>query len=530
MKKKIVLIRPYSPETFWKLSGILEISGKKAVLPPLSLVTVAALTPEDKYEVRIIDEETETLDYDMECDLVGITGFTLHAKRIKKISEEFRKRGKMTVLGGPYCSGHPEECRPFFDVLICGEAEFIWKQFLDDWEKGVHKEMYRETNVIKMEDSPVPRWDLLDMSHYSGSMVQASRGCPYDCEFCDVVTLFGRKMRYKEVRQVIEEIKVLYKLGMWDVFFADDNFIGNKKFIKELMRALIDLNKELKKPIRYMTQVTLNIAEDEELLDLIKKANFYSLFIGIESPKKESLIHTNKAHNAKLNMLEAIRRIQSRGIYIVAGMIVGFDTDDESVFELQSEFLIQAGITLPLLGMLIAPRGTKLWNRLEKENRLFPELEAGDMCAVTNIIPKLIKKEVLEKRYVELFKNLYSCEHFFERYKSFIQQIDFNEIKKESYLSRQMTFRNTRLYFLAATMRLIKHYMFSADKDKRRLFYNVLKISLKKGLTYFPFAIELLIYFKAENEFVNQHQVDHIRRYESQQPDEEQPLAVNFNS
>jgi len=512
MKKKLVLIRPYSPETFWKLTGVLDITRRKTVIPPLSLVTVAALTPSDKYDITIIDEETEEINYDMDCDLVGITAFTLHSKRVKIISEEFRKRGKLTILGGPYCTGHAEECKPYFDVLICGEAEFIWPQFLEDWENNKHKSLYRETKLISMDTSPTPRWDLINMKNYSGSMVQTSRGCPYDCEFCDVVALYGRKMRYKKVEQVIAEIRLLNKLGLSDVFFADDNFIGNKKFIKELMQALIELNRELRKPMRYMTQVTLNIAEDEELLDLLKHANFYSIFVGVESASKESLMHTNKAHNAKLDMFEAIRRVQSRGIFIIAGMIVGFDTDDTSVFELQSKFLIESGLTIPMLGMLTAPKGTKLWERLENENRLYPLLETGDMFAVTNFEPRLMNKENLEKSYVELLNDVFSYDHFLKTYRSFIQQIELKEIKDNSHLSRQMNIKNFRLYAVAVAIRLIKHYAFSSDKGKRKLFYEVMKITLKKSILCFPLAIEILLYFKAENDFVSQHQIDHLHR------------------
>lgn len=511
-KKKILLIRPSSPETFWKLSGVLDITRKKTVIPPLSLATVAALTP-DHFDIQIVDEETEEIDYDIDCDLVGITGFTLHAKRIREISQKFRDRGKLTVLGGPYCTGHPDECAPYFDVLICGEAEFIWPQFLKDWEAGTHQPLYREIKLINMEASPAPRWDLIDLKNYSGSMVQTSRGCPYDCEFCDVVALFGRKMRYKSVEQVIHEIEILANMGMPDVFFADDNFIGNKTFIKNLMKALIELNKKLKKPIRYMTQVTLNIAEDDDLLDLLKEANFYSIFVGVESPKIESLLHTNKAHNAKLDILESIRRIQSRGIFIIAGMIVGFDTDDEQIFELQSRFLIEAGLTLPMLGMLIVPRGTRLWDRMEKEKRLLPQLEAGDMFAVTNFKPKLLKKEDLERRYVELLNEVFSYDHFLKRYEKLIEQIDLKEIKKNSALARQMDIRNTRIYAIGVVWRLIKHYLFSGDSAKRKMFLRILKVTFKKSVLCFPLAIELLVYFKAENDFVNQHQIDHLHSH-----------------
>ncbi|MDH4128356.1 MAG: B12-binding domain-containing radical SAM protein [Spirochaetota bacterium] len=505
--KKILLIRPKSPETFWQLTGLLEIIKRKAVIPPLSLATVAALTP-SHYEVKILDEEIDKIDFDTECDIVGITGYTLHSKRMFEISKEFKKRGVLTVGGGPYCSAHPDEAKLYFDVVIAGEAEFIWSKFLMDYEKGDFLDCYIEKDRVDLSFSPIPRWDLVPLEKYSGNMVQTSRGCPYDCEFCDVVALFGRKMRHKSLEQILKEIKFLVSINRFEIFLADDNFIGNKKFVKELLKELIALNNSLKKPIRYITQVTLNVAEDEELLDLFKEANFYCLFIGIETPKKDSLIATNKGHNAKLDMKESIRRIQSRGIFIISGMIVGFDNDDEDIFALQRDFLIDSGLTIPMLGMLIAPRGTKLWDRLSKEGRLYPEFEAGDMFAVTNFEPSFMSKGDLEKNYVKLLKEIFSPQHFAKSFKSLIDQVNLNEVKKNSPLSRQLDIRYFRFYYLGVSFRIFKHYLFSSNKEKRKLLFSLLKIAFKKGIICIPWAIELLLYFKAENDFVTQHNID----------------------
>ena len=507
--KKIVLIHPRSPDTFWQLKGVLNITKKKAVIPPLGLATVAAITP-THYEIEIVDEEIEEITYDTDCDMVGITGYTLHAERMFEIAAEFRKRGILTIGGGPYCTGHPEECRDHFDVLICGEAEYIWPKFLADYESGKHDKLYVESNKIKMTDSPIPRWDMVSLESYSGSMVQTSRGCPYDCEFCDVVSLFGRKMRYKSYDQIIAEIKLLAEMGRFDIFLADDNFIGNKPFVRELLGRLIQLNNELKKPIRYITQITLNAAEDEDLLDLFRNANFYCFFIGIETPKKESLVLTNKAHNAKLDMKESIRRIQSRGIFIISGMIVGFDTDDTSIFQLQKDFLREAGLTIPMLGMLIAPKGTKLWDRLEKEKRLYPKLEGGDMFNVTNFEPKLMNKLELESNYLALLKEVFSVSEFKARFENMLNHLDTKKAKKNSPLSRAMAFRNMRLYNIKVSLRVIVYYLFNKDKAKRQLFRSLFKTVLKKGLISFPWLIEILLYFKAENDFVVEHNLGAI--------------------
>lgn len=504
--KKIVLIHPKSPDTFWKMKGAFEITRKRNTIPPLGLATVAALTPPE-YEVEIIDEEIEEIDFDTECDMVGITGYTLHSQRMFEISAKFRTRGILTVAGGPFCSAHPEDCADYFDVLLCGEVEHVWSKFLVDWEKDEHRNYYRGEEGIDLSVSPIPRWDLVKLEHYSGAMVQTSRGCPYDCEFCDVVSLFGRRNRHKPLERVMVEVKTLVELDRWEIFFGDDNFIGNKKFARDILKQLIELNKTLKKPVRFITQLTLNVAQDLELLDLFKRANFFSFFIGIESPNKESLIETNKQHNLKFDMKEAIRKIQSRGIFVIGAMIVGFDSDDLDIFSLQSTFIREAGLTIPFLGMLMAPKGTKLWDRLEKEGRLLPVSEKGDMFAATNFIPKKMEKKELEDNYVKLLKKIYSFIAFLTRFQALIDQIDLSEVKKNSPLAAQMKTSNFRLYSLGVTFRLIRHYLFNRDKEMRTFFLSTLKIALKKGIICFPLVIELLLYFKVQKEYVEQHHI-----------------------
>lgn len=507
MMKKILLIQPKSPDTFWKMKGSFEITGKKNLMPPLGLATVAALTP-PYYEVEIIDEDIEKIDFDTKCDMVGITGYTLHQRRMFEISAEFRKRGVLTVGGGPFCSAHPKDCADYFDVLVCGEVEHVWSKFLTDWEKNEHQNYYKGEEGIDLSVTPVPRWDLTKLEHYSGAIMQTSRGCPYDCEFCDVVSLFGRRTRHKPLKHVMAEIKTLVELGSWEIFFADDNFIGNKKFARDLLKQLIELNKTLKKPVRFITQVTLNVAQDLELLDLFKRANFFSFFIGIESPNKESLIETNKRHNLKFDMKEAIRKIQSRGIFVISAMIVGFDSDDLDIFSLQSTFIRETGLTIPVLGMLTAPKGTKLWDRLEKENRLLTGLENGDTFTATNFIPKKMEKKELEDNYLKLLKEIYSFSHFLTRFQVLIDQIDLSEVKKNSPLAKQMKISNFRLYSLGVTFRLIRHYLFNRDKEMRSFFLSTLKIALKKGFICFPLVIELLLYFKAQKEYIEQHEIN----------------------
>jgi radical SAM superfamily enzyme YgiQ (UPF0313 family) len=501
---KIILIHPKGHDTFWQLNGINKIIRKKAASPPLSLVTVAALVPEG-FEVEIIDEHVEAINYEAKADIIGLTGFTMHSKRMKEIAAEFKKRGQFVIAGGPYISGHQEEAAKIFDVLICGEAEEVWPEFLSDWKSGNFKKAYHGKREPDISNSPLPRYDLLKMSDYSSGMVQTSRGCPFDCDFCDVISLFGRKMRYKPVENVIAEIHNLAELGKFDIFFADDNFIGSPKYAKRLLVEIIKYNKKRRRPLRFNTQATVNLAADEELLDLLVEANFYSVFLGIETPSEESLKESNKGQNVKANLPEAIRTIQARGIYVSAGMIVGFDNDNMSIFDIQYNFLTSTGITLPMLGMLNALKGTKLWDRLEKEGRLHPELETGDPCLDMNFTPRLMTREELIENYFRLFRKLYTPEHFYKRFENLIDQLDLKKARKSSPLKQAMLPGNMRFEVILIITGLLKFYVFNKDKSMRKLFWDSIRKGLGKSILTFPWIIELLLYFKAENEFLTGH-------------------------
>ena len=501
MKKKIILIQPKTPENFWTLQKFIDLMHKKGNFPPISLATVAALTPSN-YEVEIIDENIGSIDFSIECDLIGITGYTVHAQRMFEIASEFRKRGVLTVGGGVYCSSHLEQCQAHFDVVIKGEAEKIWPEFLSDWERGKFERCYVEESSIDLKISPQPRWDLLSIDSYLAGIVQTSRGCPNDCEFCDVTVLFGRKCRYKRVDQVMKEVKWFVDHGAIEIFLADDNFIGNKKYAKEILKHLVLLNRNLKNPIAFFTQVTVTVAEDDELLCLLREAGFVALFIGIETPKKESLEIANKKINLQLDLKEAVRKIQAHGIMVYSGMVVGFDTDDLEIFRQQEEFLAEAGIMVPMIGMLVAAKNTKLWKRLEKEGRLVPDSEFGDQERETNIIPLLMTKTELENNYFKLIKQVHSSDHFLSRYRSFIGQIDLTVIGPDSILTKYMDIRNFRPSLFLWTLRVIREYLFTLEKSRRKLFFSVMRLTLAKSLMCFPLALNSLAYFLSLDDYV----------------------------
>src|SRR6185295_1010146 len=277
-----------------------------------------------------------------------------HSERIFEIAAEFRRRGKMVVAGGPFASLCPEELRDRVDVLFVDEAEYTWPRFLADYAAGTWQREYRQDDKPSMHDSPLPRFDLLKVDRYRTMTIQFARGCPYNCEFCDIIVMYGRRPRTKTVAQIMAEIEEIHRLGIPNVFIVDDNFIGNKPEAKQLLHALGDWQKENGYPIEFLTEVTLNIAQDDELLRLMRGANFATIFIGIESPRAESLKETHKTQNLRENILDSVHRIQRAGIDVMAGMIVGFDNDDPSIFEEQFRFIQEARIPISMTGMLNA--------------------------------------------------------------------------------------------------------------------------------------------------------------------------------
>jgi radical SAM superfamily enzyme YgiQ (UPF0313 family) len=410
---KIYLVAPKNPESFWTFDRILPSLKKKCVFPNLSLPTVAGITP-GQHEVILCDENVEPVDFDTDADIVGLTGYVIHAKRIREMAEEFRRRGKFVVAGGPYASLCPEELYGRVDVVFVDEAEYTWPQFLKDYEEGNWKPEYRQCEKPSMHDSPLPRFDLLKIDQYRTMTIQFARGCPFNCEFCDIIVMYGRRPRTKTVAQVMAEVGEIHRLGMRNVFVVDDNFIGNKPEAKQLLRALAEWQKKRRYPIEFMTEVTLNIAQDDELLALMREANFTTIFIGIESPRAASLEETHKTQNLRESLLDSVHRIQRAGLQVMAGMIVGFDHDDPSIFDEQFRFIQEARIPISMTGMLNAVPKTPLYQRLKEAGRLIAE-SVGDQFVFTNIVPEGMSRLQLYEGYKDLLKRLYSYRNYRRR-------------------------------------------------------------------------------------------------------------------
>jgi radical SAM superfamily enzyme YgiQ (UPF0313 family) len=392
---------------------VLPALGKRCIFPNLSMPTVAGLTPRE-HEVTLCDENVEEVDFDVDADIVGITGYIIHRERMLELIDGFRARGRFVVVGGPYASLCPEELRGRCDVLFVDEAEETWPQFLRDYEAGAWQAEYLPADKPDLTAAPMPRFDLLQVDRYHALTIQFARGCPFNCEFCDIIVVYGRRPRAKSVPQMMAEIAECHRLGARQVFLVDDNFIGNKKLAKELLRAIAAWSEENGHPIHFNTEVSLNVAQDDELLALMRAAHVTTVFIGIESPRPASLAESHKTQNLRGDLVANVRRVQSYGIQVQAGMIVGFDHDDESIFDEQLRFIQEARIPVSMTGMLQALPKTPLHARVAAEGRLLGE-SAGDQFVLSNILPHGMSRLELYRGYRRLVTKLYDFPVFRRR-------------------------------------------------------------------------------------------------------------------
>ena len=417
----IVLINPRFYPTYWGLDYALPMFRKQALLPPMNLALLAALTPA-QHRVTIIDENVEEIDFARcaRADIVGVTGMAVQRVRMAEIIAELKRLGVFTVLGGPWVTVSPDDLGPLADVVFIGEAEETWPRFLAEWGEGRHAARYEQGDKTDMSVVPPPRFDLLKMDRYLYGSLQVSRGCPFTCEFCDIIVVFGRRPRLKSAAQVIAELEGLVAGGVHDAFIVDDNLIGNKKAIKAILREVIAWQEAHGYPLSFVTEASIDLAEDEELMRLMLDANIDSVFVGIESPNEESLRETKKIQNLadrSGTALEKIHRIQDTGIFLWGGTIVGFDNDDERVFELQQRFIAQSRIPQMIVQVLFAIPQTPLYRRLAAEGRLRDSFLMSNWgaAAATNVVPLRLSLEALRDGYLQLLRDLYTPDAFFAR-------------------------------------------------------------------------------------------------------------------
>jgi radical SAM superfamily enzyme YgiQ (UPF0313 family) len=411
----IVLVNPRFDPSYWGLEHALPLLGKRTTMPVAGLSLLAALTP-PPHRVRIVDENVEPIDFNevARADIVGVTGMSVQRRRMREILAELAGRGVFTVVGGPWVS--VDECA-FGDLsraVFVGEAEDTWPRFLDDWRRGTVERRYEQSERTDMARVPVPRYDLLPMRHYLFGSVQFSRGCPFQCEFCDIIVTFGRRPRLKTATQIVAELDALLTHGMEIVFIVDDNLIGNKKAIAPLLETVRAWQEAHGFPFVFVTEASLDLAEDPALMRLMLDANILSVFIGLESPNDESLVETKKHQNLKLgrSMLERVRAVQAAGLEVWAGLIAGFDHDDETVFDAEAAFLREARIAQAMIGMLYAIPKTPLHARLAAAGRLDAE---GEARYGTNVVPARMSREALRDGYVRLMQEIYQPDAYFDR-------------------------------------------------------------------------------------------------------------------
>ncbi len=417
----IVLISPRFEPSFWGSDYALPFFDGKAMMPVMALPLLAALTPSE-HSVTLIDEGVEAINFDrcQRADIVGVTGMIVQRQRIREILTELKRRGIFTVLGGPWITVQPDDFAGLPDVIFLGEAEQTWPQFLTEWKEGRHRTRYEQADKTDMTHVPQPRLDLLKVDRYVVGSMQISRGCPFTCEFCDIIVMFGRRPRLKTSAQVIAELEGMRAAGKRDVFVVDDNLIGNKKAIKPILRDIIAWQRANGYPLNLTTEASIDLAEDDEMIELMIEANFESVFIGIESPNEEALRETKKIQNLsdrKGTMLEKVHHIQASGLEVLCGMIVGFDNDDESVFAAQSRFVRESRIVLATVTTLYAIPTTPLFDRMRQEGRLDEFGAASEHPAAhrTNIIPLRMSREALRDGFLDLMRDLYTPEAFFGR-------------------------------------------------------------------------------------------------------------------
>jgi radical SAM superfamily enzyme YgiQ (UPF0313 family) len=388
---KILLVYPEYPPTFWSFKYALGFISKKAVFPPLGLLTVAALLPRE-FEARLVDMNVEPLkDRDIEwADYVFISAMSIQRDSAVEVISRCRSLGAKTVAGGPLFSSEFEDFAEV-DHLVLNEAEVTMPPFIRDLEAGRAQRLYTSDELPSMALAPVPRWELLNQKKYQGMSVQFSRGCPFDCEFCNISVLYGHKVRTKSTDQTLAELESLYASG-WrgNVFFVDDNFIGNKRALKrDLLPAIIEWMEKRKRPFHFNTEVSIDLSDDPELMDLMVRAGFLAVFVGIETPNEASLAECSKLQNKNRDLLACVKKIQDKGLRVQGGFIVGFDSDPVSTFDSMIAFIQKSGIVTAMVGLLNAPRGTRLHKRLVEEGRLVKRISGNNTDFTLNFIPKM---------------------------------------------------------------------------------------------------------------------------------------------
>ena len=477
----ILLVYPEFPDTFWSFKHALKFIHKKASTPPLGLLTIAAMLPAD-WNLQLVDLNVDSLNQKdlQKADYVFISAMTIQQDAAQSLIKRCKEAGIKIVAGGPLFTME-QELFPEVDYFVLNEAELTLPPFLKDLAAGCAQRIYRTTEFPDIHQTPVPIWQLANLKQYSSVSIQFSRGCPYNCDFCNVTSLLGHQPRTKMTQQIMAELDSLYALGWRNgVFFVDDNFICNKKQLKtELLPALIEWRKG-KIGMRFNTEVSINLADDPELVSLMTKAGFDTVFVGIETPDDDSLAECNKFQNRGRDLEQSVKMLQKSGLQVQGGFIVGFDHDTATIFQKQVDFIQRSGIVTAMVGLLQAPPGTHLYDRLKQEKRLLSRFSGDNVDGSTNIMPKM-GYDKLRQGYREILDQIYSPKFYNERVRNFLQQYQPLRIR-----------HHVELQTILALGRSIYHL--GIRGIERVHYWKLFFWSLFRHPRLFPLAITLSIY------------------------------------
>ena len=477
----ILFVYPQYPDTYWSFKHALKFISKKAAIIPLGLVTIAPLLPED-WNKKLIDINVERLrDKDIKwADYVFISAMSVQMASVKEVIERCIILNTKMVAGGPLFTEEYEQF-PEIDHLVLNEAEITLPLFLEDLKNGRPEKIYRSDKFADITKSPLPDYSLLKSGKYATTAIQYSRGCPFDCEFCDITALFGHKVRTKTTAQIIAELDQLLEIG-WrgSVFFVDDNFIGHKKKLKnELLPAIISWMESNNNPFFFITEASINMADDKDLMDLMVKAGFAKVFVGIETPEESCLMECNKLQNNNRDLMDCVNIIQRYGMEVYAGFIVGFDNDPPNIFQRQIDFIQKSGIITAMVGLLNAPRLSKLYRRLENEGRIVDKFTGDNTDYSINFVPVMDKNELL-KGYQKIIRNIYSSRAYYSRVLTFLKQYNPPSLERLSF---------------NRVMALIKSiFIIGILKSNRIYFWKIIFWSIINKPKTFPLAVTYSIY------------------------------------
>ncbi|WP_319500357.1 B12-binding domain-containing radical SAM protein [uncultured Draconibacterium sp.] len=480
---KILLVYPEYPDTFWSFKYALKFVSKKAAYPPLGLITVASLLP-DHWETKLVDMNIEKLH---SSDLIWADYVFLSAMNTQILSA-ITVIARCNHLNIPVVAGGPlftADYKKFGNVdhLVLNEAEITLPLFLKDLENGHPKHLYQTEAFACMKESPIPDYSLIKLNKYTSQSIQFSRGCPFNCEFCDITALLGHQCRLKPTQQVITELQNLYDQNFrGSVFFVDDNFIGNKKRIKkQLLPAIISWMQQHNYPFHFTTEASINLSDDEELMDLMTRAGFLSVFIGIETPEEMSLNECNKVQNKNRNLIDSVKKVQKAGMEVLGGFIIGFDSDTPNIFQRQIQFIQESGIISAMVGLLNAPTKSQLYKRLKSEGRILDNWDGDNTSSSMNFIPKM-DSEKLRNGFNQVIRGIYGGKAFYERVKNFLKDFE-PKVKSKNKMNATKLKAFFRSVFIIGIL----------DRD-RKYYWKLFFWSLIHRRDMFPMAITYAVY------------------------------------